>query len=66
MLSNNLSAGANCPHLEPTTVISSITIGARLNSFEAAIVLFRIRVPLGFVRANDVSKPVIEPVASTT
>ena len=47
-------------------MISSTTIGARLNSFDAAIVLFRISVPRGFVSDTDVSNPLIEPVASIT
>ena len=62
----SLNAAGNCPHLEPNTVISSITIGARLNSFEAATVLFKTKTPRGFVNARAVSKPEIEPVASTT
>ena len=62
----SLKAGPNCPHLEPKTVISSITIGARLNSFDAATVLFRTRTPRGLVSASDVSNPDTEPVASTT
>lgn len=62
-LSSSLNAGANCPHFEPTIVISSTTTGAKLNSFEAAIVLFKMSVPLGFVSAREVSNPEIEPVA---
>ena len=63
---SNLKAGANCPQREPRTVISSITIGARLSSFPAAIVLFKTSVPLGFTREIEVSKPLKDPVASTT
>ena len=50
----SLNAAGNCPHLEPSTVISSITIGARLNSFDAATVLFKTSTPRGFVKANAV------------
>ena len=61
-----LNAGLNCPHLEPKTVISSTTIGAKLNSFDAAIVLFKTKVPLGLTSEIEVSNPDNEPVASTT
>ena len=63
---NILNAAGNCPQREPKTVISSITIGARLNSFDAATVLFKTKTPRGFVKAKAVSNPEIEPVASTT
>ena len=64
--SKSLNAAGNCPQREPKTVISSITIGAKLNSLDAATVLFNTRTPRGLVSARAVSKPEIEPVASTT
>ena len=62
----SLNAGGNCPQREPKTVISSITIGAKLSSLPVATVLFRTNVPRGFVSAIDVSKPEAVPVAYTT
>ena len=62
----SLKAGGNCPQREPKTVISSITIGARLSSLPDATVLFKTSTPLGLVNAIDVSNPDAEPVASTT
>ena len=41
-------------------------MGAKLNSLEAAIVLFKTKTPRGFVSARAVSNPEIDPVASTT
>ena len=62
----SLNAGANCPQREPNTVISSITIGAKLSSLPDATVLLRTKVPLGLVNDIEVSKPEAVPVASTT
>ena len=62
----NLKTGSNCPHLEPKTVISSITTEAKFKPSFAAIVLFKTSIPLGFTKLKDVSNPPTEPVASTT
>ena len=57
LFSSSLNAGPNCPQREPSTVISFITIGAKLSSLPEATVLLRTRIPLGFVNAIDVSNP---------
>ena len=59
-------AVVNGPQREPTTVISSITRGAKSKSNFDATVVLRTIVPLGLTNRMAVAKPTDEPVQSTT